>query len=667
MRLAARAVRNRLTASATTVRQATLARTLAGGKTTFRQFSTSSKLSAGPIKTTHPAVVDRAQDERWEEVEFERYADQADVAIVGGGPAGLTAAIKLKKLANEAGEDVRVCVFEKASEFGRHTLSGACVEPRALLEIWTMEELEELECPAIKQPVTDDKFMILSETGAIPVPLEPFPWLPMNNHGNYIVRLGHFVAWLAEQAEAEGVELWPGQAVVETLYHEDGSIKGVATNDVGIGKDGAPKDSFERGMEMHAKITLFAEGCRGSESMKQIDNYDLAKDKCPMTYGIGMKELWRIPQEKHVPGKIIHTAGWPLQKDEYGGSFLYHIEDDGEPLVALGFVIGLDYSNPYLNTFRTFQQWKTHPKISEILEGGECLQYGARALNEGGHQAVPEMVMPGGLVLGCSAGLLNVPKIKGTHLAMKSGIVAAETIFAAFQDEERMKEFWTNPEVEEVEEAEVSEDAEEEEEEEELAYPELHKGVHLPEFQTQMDDSWAMKELHGIRNIKPSFHNPIGLLGTMIYTGAVLNPLSKALGIEKWTMKWTKGDHEHLVPASNGTKMSYPAPDGKITFDILTQVSLAGSNHEGDQPAHLALKNDKIPTEHNYAVYDGPEGRYCPAGVYEYVEDDETGKYELNINAQNCVHCKTCSIKDPKQNILWACPEGSGGPAYDGM
>merc|ERR1712178_520468 len=678
MRLAARAVRSRLSASADTVRRATISR---------RQFiqqrtlKTSSFTLGGPIKTTHPAVVDRTQDERWEEIDFERYADQADVCIVGGGPAGLTAAIKLKKQANEAGQDLRICVFEKASEFGRHTLSGACVEPRALLEIWSMEELEELECPAIKQPVTDDKFMILSETGSVNVPLEPFPWLPMNNHGNYIVRLGHFVAWLAEQAEAEGVELWPGQAVVETLYHEDGSIKGIATNDVGIGKDGAPKDSFERGMEMHSKITLFAEGCRGSESLKQIDKYELNKDKCPMAYGIGMKELWRIPAEKHEPGKIIHTAGWPLQKDEYGGSFLYHIEDDGEPLVALGFVIGLDYSNPYLNTFRTFQQWKTHPEISKILDGGECLQYGARALNEGGHQAVPKMVMPGGMVLGCSAGLLNVPKIKGTHLAMKSGIVAAETIFKAFQDEERMKEFWTNPEPEEVEEEEVvdeisddveeadEEEEEEWEEEEEVQFPELHKGVFLPEYQTNMDNSWAMKELHEVRNIKPSFHNPLGLYGTMIYTGIALNPVSKAIGLDKLlpTLTWSKGDHEHLKPASDGTKINYPQPDGKITFDILTQVSLAGANHEGDQPAHLALKDDKIPTEHNFALYDGPEGRFCPAGVYEYVEDDETGTTQLAINAQNCVHCKTCSIKDPKQNIVWACPEGSGGPAYDGM
>lgn len=605
---------------------------------------------------------------------MERYADQADVVIVGGGPAGLTAAIKLKRLANEAGEELRVCVFEKASEFGRHTLSGACLEPRALFELWSKEELEELDCPALKQPVTADEFHILTETGGAKVPLEPFPWLPMSNHGNYIVRLGHFVTWLAEQAEAEGVELWPGQAVVETLYHEDGSVKGVASNDVGIAKDGSPKDAFERGMEMWSKITLFAEGCRGSESMKAMDKHNLKEGRCPMAYGIGMKELWRIDPAKHEPGKIIHTAGWPVASDEYGGSFLYHIEDDGEPLVALGFVIGLDYKNPYLNTFKTFQQWKTHPIIKPILEGGECLQYGARALNEGGYQAIPQMAFPGGLLMGCGAGLLNVPKIKGTHTAMKSGIVAAETIFTALQDKERMAQYFTDPVAEEPEESEEEEAAEESEEDEECdeeeaeeAYAELHSGIHLPEYQTNMEESWAFKELYDVRNIKPSFHNPIGLYGTMLYTGAMLNPISKKLGIEKWTMKWEKGDHEHLVHASEGKKIEYPSPDGKITFDILTQVSLAGANHEGDQPAHLALKDDAVPVAHNYAIYDGPEGRFCPAGVYEYTENDETGKTELIINAQNCVHCKTCSIKDPTQNIVWACPEGGGGPAYDGM
>ena len=443
---------------------------------TKRNLSSTPKIN-GKIQdiTRHPGVWDRSKDPRWDDTDMERYADQADVLIVGGGPAGLATAIKLKQLADEAGQDIRICVFEKAAEFGRHTLSGACLEPRALFELWSKEELEELDCPAIKHPVKDDKFLLMAEERSVEIfqatPNFVMERLPMNNHGNYIVRLGHVVAWMAEQAENMGIELFPGFAATETLYHEDGSIKGIATNDVGIGKTGEPKDSFARGMEFHGKITVFGEGCRGSESQKLIEKFDLQGD-CPQHYGIGIKELWKVPEENHKPGTIIHTAGWPLKQNEYGGSFMYHIEEDGQKLISLGFVIGLDYKNPHLNTFETFQTWKQHPDIRKYLEGGECLQYGARALNEGGYQAMIKSHVPGGLIIGCSAGLLNVPKIKGTHLAMKSGIVAAETIFNAFQDEERMKEYWSDPEEEEEEnyeeeDAENDEAVEEEDEEEE--------------------------------------------------------------------------------------------------------------------------------------------------------------------------------------------------------
>lgn len=643
------------------------------------KLSTSS-FQQGQIQdiTRHPELWDRSKDERWQDIDMERFADQADVLIVGGGPAGLSAAIKMKQLADAEGQDIRICVFEKAAEFGRHTLSGACLEPRALYELWSQEELEELDCPAIKHPVKHDEFKILTENKAYNIPFFDMvlPYLPMNNHGNYIVRLGHVTAWMAEQAESMGIELYPGFAAVETLYHEDGSIKGIATHDVGIEKSGGPKDSFARGMEFLGKITLFAEGCRGSESQKLIEKFQLHGDS-PQAYGIGIKELWKVQPENHREGLILHTAGWPLSNQEYGGSFVYHIKEDDECLVALGFVLGLDYENPHINTFENFQTWKQHPEIRKMLEGGECIQYGARALNEGGLQAKIKQNVPGGLILGCSAGLLNVPKIKGTHLAMKSGIVAAETIFAAMQDKERMakyfedaveKEEYEDEDQEEEEEVDEDEEWDEEEEEEDEAmgeFPTLLSGIDLPEFEDKIKESWIYEDLYKVRNAKPSMHAlPFGFAGMFAYTG-----LSQLLfkGKEPWTFNWTKKDHEYLKPAATCKKPLYKKPDGKISFDILTQVALSGTNHDHDQPAHLALKNDDIPVSHNYALYDGPENRFCPAGVYEYIEDEETGNVKLNINAQNCVHCKTCSIKDPTQNIVWCCPEGSGGPTYDGM
>jgi len=434
------------------------------------------------------------------------------------------------------------------------------------------------------------------------------------------------VQWLGEQAEALGVEIYPGFAASEVLFHEDGSVKGIATNDVGIGKDGGPKESFERGMEFHAKCTIFSEGCRGQLSKQLMSHFDLNAGNEKQIYGIGIKELWQIDPAKHNPGAIEHTAGWPLTT-EYGGSFLYHLADDN--LVAVGFVIGLDYDNPYLNPFKTFQKYKTHPAIAPTFEGGTRIGYGARALNEGGFQSIPKLTFPGGCLTGCGAGFMNVPKIKGTHTAMKSGMLAAESIFEAIQKGN-------------------SETA----------------GIDPVEYESRLKSSWVYSELKSVRNFKPAIKK-FGLLGGMAYTGIFNVGLR---GMEPWTFSHGHTDNEALKPAAECEPIEYPKPDGKLTFDLLSSVALTGTNHEGDQPPHLTLHDDDHPVEVNYAKYDGPEGRFCPAGVYEYVarEDGKDGM-RLVINAQNCIHCKTCDIKDYAQNINWVCPEGGGGPAYDGM
>ncbi|MDD2815787.1 MAG: electron transfer flavoprotein-ubiquinone oxidoreductase [Thiotrichaceae bacterium] len=543
---------------------------------------------------------------------MERDVMEYDVVIVGAGIAGLSAAIRLVQLNEAQGQELSVCVIEKGSEVGAHILSGAVFEPHALDEL--IPDWKEKGAP-LNTPAQEDNFLFLNEKKSFHLPTPP----QMSNHGNYIISLANLCRWLAKQAEDLGVEIYAGFAAAEVLYNEDGSVKGVATGDMGIGKDGKPTDSYQVGVELHAKQTLFAEGCRGSLTKTLFERFKLRDGVDPQTYGIGIKELWEVPPAQHQLGKIVHTIGYPLDTKTYGGSFLYHLENNQ---VALGFVIGLDYENPYLNPFEEFQRYKNHPAIRAVLEGGRRIAYGARALSEGGFQSIPKLSFKGGLLIGDAAGFLNVPKIKGSHTAMKSGMLAAEAIFEHLKTHEDLL-------------GEVS------------------------NYRTALEKSWLWDELYTVRNIRPSFR--WGLWVALAYSALDTYVFR---GRAPWTLHH-HDDHLALKEARFCQKIEYPKPDGKVTFDKLSSVFISNTNHEENQPAHLKLKDATVPISINLAKYDSPEQRFCPAGVYEIVQENEQAR--LQINAQNCVHCKTCDIKDPTQNINWVVPEGGGGPNYPNM
>ena len=535
-----------------------------------------------------------------------------DVVIVGAGPSGLSTAIRLRQLCEEHGSDLSICIVEKGSEVGAHILSGAVLEPRALDELFP--DWKDRGAP-LHTPAREDRFFFLTRGGAVRLPTPP----QMHNAGNYIISLGNLCRWLGEQAEALDVSIFPGFPAAEVLYHDDGAVRGVATRDMGVGRDGQPKGSFEPGVELHARVTVFAEGCRGHLTKSLFERFDLRAGVDPQTYGIGIKELWEVDPAKHEQGLVVHTLGWPLDRSTYGGSFLYHLEDSQ---VAVGFVVGLDYANPHLGPFEEFQRFKTHPKIRPTFEGGRRIAYGARAISEGGLQSLPKLTFPGGLLVGDTAGFLNVPKIKGTHTAMKSATTAAEAIFDALRDDASPPE--------------------------------------ITDYRSRLEGTWLWDELHRVRNLRPSFR--WGLWGGMLYSGLDTYLLR---GRAPWTLHH-HADHAALLKAAECPRIDYPKPDGVVSFDRNSSVFLSNTNHEEDQPVHLTLKDDAVPITVNLAEYDAPEQRYCPAGVYEIASED-SGEPRLRINAQNCVHCKTCDIKDPTQNIHWVAPEGGGGPNYPNM
>lgn len=545
-----------------------------------------------------------------------REAVEYDAVIVGAGPSGLSAAIRLKQLAAENGQDVSVCVLEKGAEPGAHILSGAVMDPRALSEL--LPDWKVKGAP-VNIAVTEDRFLFLSQTGAIKTPDFMLP-KAMRNDGNYVISLANLIRWLSEQAEELGVDVFPGFAAVEVLYDENGAVKGVATGNVGVGKDGKPTGNFQPGMELHARYTFFAEGARGQLGRQLIEKYELDAGRDPQGYAIGIKEIWKVRPEVYQPGLVLHTAGWPLKADTYGGSFMYHMDNNE---VAIGFTLGLAYKNPYLSPFEEFQRYKTHPAVRRFLEGGERIAYGARAIAAGGIQALPELVFPGGALIGCDAGFMNGGRIKGIHTAIKSGMLAAEAAFPAIGEGRKQDALQT--------------------------YPDAFR------------QSWLYDELVRMRNFKP-------LMSKNLYWGTLMFGIDQVIfrGKAPWTLHRKKADHEYLLPAALCQPINYPKPDGKLTFDIPSSLYLSGTIHEENQPSHLTLRDPGIPSNVNLPIYGGPEARYCPAAVFEFVSGPD-GKERLQINAANCLHCKTCDIKDPTQNIIWIAPEGGGGPNYPNM
>lgn len=548
---------------------------------------------------------------------MDRETMEYDVVIVGAGPSGLAAAIKLRQLAEQQDREISVCVLEKGSEVGAHILSGAVLETRALDEL--LPDWKEQGAP-LNTPVTRDSFLYLSQQRSFRFPFTP---PQMRNHGNFIISLGNLCRWLGEQAETMGVEIYPGFAAAKVLYGNNGEVRGVATGDMGIGKDGTPTENHQPGIELHAKQTLFAEGCRGSLTKTLFDRFQLRQGVDPQTFGIGIKELWEVRAEVHEPGAVMHTIGWPLDSQTYGGSFLYHLEENQ---VAIGFVVGLDYRNPHLDPFLEFQRFKTHPRIRPVLEGGQRVAYGARALNEGGFQSIPKLTFPGGALIGCTAGFMNVPKIKGSHTAMKSGMLAAEAVFELIKQES-------------------SNDS----------------SLEVFGYEQALKSSWVWPELYRVRNIRPAFR--WGLWPALVYS-AIDSYLLR--GRAPWTFHH-EPDHKSLNKSHDCMPINYPNPDGEISFDRLSSVYLSNTNHEENQPAHLKLRDTNVPIALNLPNYEAPEQRFCPAGVYEILREEDGSNPRLQINAQNCVHCKTCDIKDPTQNINWETPEGGGGPNYPNM
>jgi electron-transferring-flavoprotein dehydrogenase len=540
-----------------------------------------------------------------------------DVVIVGAGPAGLAAAIRLKQLAAERNAEIGVCILEKGSEVGAHILSGAVMDPIALNEL--IPNWQELGAP-LNAPVSEDRFMFLTQSGSFKVPEAMLPAC-FKNHGNYVVSLGNVCRWLGQQAEGLGVEIFPGFPAADVLYDESGTVLGVVTGDMGIDRNGNRTDAYQPGMELRAKYTFFAEGCRGHLARRLQQRFRLRDGVDPQLYAIGLKELWELKPEHHQKGLVIHTAGWPLARDTYGGSFFYHMDDN---LASVGFVVGLGYTNPYLNPYEEFQRYKTHPAIRSMLEGAKRIAYGARAISAGGLQSLPKFVFPGGCLIGDDAGFLNASRIKGSHAAIKTGMLAAEAAFDALQAGRSGDEL--------------------------TAYPEAFRA------------SWLHDELHRARNFKP-------FMGRGLYTGTLMVGIDQVLfrGKAPWTLHHKHADHETLVPKDRAQPIAYPKPDNVLTFDRLSSVFLSNTNHNEDQPVHLTLKDPAVPITVNLPLYDAPEQRYCPAGVYEIVRDAEGNNPRLQINAQNCVHCKTCDIKDPTQNIVWVTPEGGGGPNYPNM